>query len=219
MRDAEIHKLIGGALCVDFVNTLNGHVDGPLGSPRHEYLMDYTDFVLWSQHAGMLSADEGYKLRERAARRVSDAQRVLAQAIEFRETLYRILKAVADHVEPRRRDLEMLNRMRLELLSQSRLVPHANGFAVEWSPDSTALERPLVPLVLSAIELLTSGELAKLRECDGEVCDWLFLDKSRNHLRRWCSMEHCGNRNKSHRQYERLKLERSATRHRPVKKG
>lgn len=205
VRDAEIQKLIGGALCLDYVNTLNGHVDGPLGEPHHEYLLDYRDLVLWSRHAGILTQEEVESLLEQASHTPREAKRVFGQAISLREVLYRIFKSLTDGVSPREEDLEVLNRIRSKTLAQSQIGPKADGFVVEWQSDPTALDRMLAPLVLSASDLLTSGRLARLRECDGDVCDWLFVDTSRNHLRRWCSMDHCGNRAKSRRQYERRK--------------
>jgi predicted RNA-binding Zn ribbon-like protein len=51
----------------------------------------------------------------------------------------------------------------------------------------------------SAAELLTSTELARVRECGGENCGWMFLDNSRNHSRHWCDMQDCGNRAKVRR--------------------
>jgi len=51
----------------------------------------------------------------------------------------------------------------------------------------------LWPLSRSAAELLTSADLAFIRECQGEDCGWLFLDTSRNRTRRWCDMRDCGN--------------------------
>ena len=56
----------------------------------------------------------------------------------------------------------------------------------------------------SAVELLTSDEVRRVKQCDR--CDWLFLDRSRNQKRRWCSMSACGNRVKMSRRYARTKL-------------
>lgn len=205
IRDAEIHKLIGGAPCVDFVNTLNGHRDGPLGEPRHEYLNDYRDLVLWSRHAGILAQEDAETLLTQANQRPQEAQRALDEAIFLRETLYRIFKSLSASVPFRQDDLEKLNRTRVKVLTQSRIVAYPGGFRIDWRNDPPALDVMLTPLVLSAADLLTSDDLGKLRECDGDGCDWLFVDRSRNHLRRWCSMDHCGNRAKSRRQYERRK--------------
>jgi predicted RNA-binding Zn ribbon-like protein len=42
-----------------------------------------------------------------------------------------------------------------------------------------------------------------IRECAAGTCTWLFLDRSRSHRRRWCSMTSCGNREKVRRFYAR----------------
>jgi predicted RNA-binding Zn ribbon-like protein len=36
-----------------------------------------------------------------------------------------------------------------------------------------------------------------IRECEGSVCSLLFLDRTKAHGRRWCSMALCGNRAKA----------------------
>jgi predicted RNA-binding Zn ribbon-like protein len=66
-----------------------------------------------------------------------------------------------------------------------------------------AMAAPLWPILWSAAELLTSDEREQVRECAGSACTWLFLDRSRNRSRRWCSMQTCGNRAKARRHYGR----------------
>jgi hypothetical protein len=44
--------LLGGSLCLDFVNT----IDPRRGESPHDYLSSYADLVEWSHHAGQLSA-------------------------------------------------------------------------------------------------------------------------------------------------------------------
>jgi hypothetical protein len=48
-------------------------------------------------------------------------------------------------------------------------------------------------------DLLTSPDVARVRECDASNCAWLFLDRSKNRTRRWCDMKVCGNRDKARR--------------------
>jgi predicted RNA-binding Zn ribbon-like protein len=55
------------------------------------------------------------------------------------------------------------------------------------------------PVVKAAAELLVSSEAARVRVCGGPACGWMYVDRSRNHLRRWCRMETCGTREKSRR--------------------
>lgn len=53
-----------------------------------------------------------------------------------------------------------------------------------------------------AIELVTTGDPDRLRECAADDCSLLFHDASRPGRRRWCSMAACGNRHKTS-QYRR----------------
>jgi predicted RNA-binding Zn ribbon-like protein len=72
---------------------------------------------------------------------------------------------------------------------------HLAGRHLAW--DGHHLERPLWPIAVSALDLLRDGPLDQLKAC--EDCPWLFLDTSRNHSRRWCSMADCGTRVKMRR--------------------
>ena len=58
--------------------------------------------------------------------------------------------------------------------------------------------------LLLAIERLQShGAWPRLKACTDDECQWAFYDASRNHSRTWCSMEVCGNREKTRRYRER----------------
>jgi len=70
------------------------------------------------------------------------------------------------------------------------------------------LERINWLIVRSAADLLTSDKLHDVRACSAEDCRWLFLDISKNHSRRWCDMETCGNQAKARRHYRRKKSAR-----------
>jgi predicted RNA-binding Zn ribbon-like protein len=49
----------------------------------------------------------------------------------------------------------------------------------------------------AAATLIASDQTGLLRRCANcDTCVLMFLDSSRSHTRRWCSMELCGNRNK-----------------------
>jgi predicted RNA-binding Zn ribbon-like protein len=200
--EAETHRLIGGALCLDFANTLNGHGKRPL----HEYLAGYRDLALWSRKAGILTDREAQSLVREAARRPNEALGIFHRAIALRETTHRIFSAVAHRESPKPADLACLNAARSEALARSHIDQTAEGgFVIDWN-SKTALERILWPIAVSAAELLTSENLSRVRECAGQSCDWLFLDTSRNHMRRWCSMSECGNRAKARRFFERKRL-------------
>ncbi len=192
--EAEKHQLIGGALCLDFANTLNGH-----GRPKsHEYLRSYYDLVVWSRKASLLTPAEAQQLIQTAGRRSSEATAIFKRAIGLRETIFQVFATVAAGGSPKPADILALNEARLAALNHTKIDRSLTAFVIDWT-DTAALERILWPIALSAAELLTSSDLGRVRECEGDICDWLFVDTSRNHLRRWCSMAECGNRAKSRR--------------------
>jgi len=194
-------SLLGGSLCLDFVNTL----DPRAGEQSHEYLASYADLVAWSQRAAGLSARTAQQLLHAAARRPMDAAGVLQQAIELREAIYRIFVAAAHEAEVSidSADIDLLNRALSRVMPQARIVPAVNGFMWGWNESEEALDQVLWPVTRSVADLLTSEDLGRVRECSSERCGWLFLDTSKNRSRRWCSMEGCGNRAKARRHYAR----------------
>jgi predicted RNA-binding Zn ribbon-like protein len=192
-------RLVGGCLCLDFTNTVGGRrtVRGGTGGYQaqvlHEKLRDYGDLIAWSEHVGIISRDKAVKLSEAADLQSTEAAVVLSRALTLREALFRVMKSFLGESEPRQPDLDVLNGELSEARSHEQLARGGDWLVVEWRTDPVALDQLLWPVVRSAAELLTSEELRRLRECEGEDCGWLFLDKSRNRSRHWCYMQGCGN--------------------------
>jgi predicted RNA-binding Zn ribbon-like protein len=208
MVEASTHAgnldLVGGRVCLDLVNTL----DGRRNDHPHDYLNGYTALVSWGLHVGLVTEGEARQLLDRAGRQPAEASRVFERAIALRETIYRIFSTVAGGESPAAADLAGLNEELAEALAQLQLVPAPDGFAWDWRGDRQVLAWLLWPLARSAAELLTSVELKRVRECEGNNCGWLFLDTSRNRSRRWCDMKSCGNRAKARRHYNRKRTAR-----------
>ncbi len=194
-------ELVGGSLCLDFVNTASTRIQ----ALRHEYLTSYGELVAWSHHVGILTAKEAQVVDDNAARRPDLAAAALDHAIAVRETLYRVFSEIAHDQKPDRADLATLNRVHREGLSRMEISPAGRGFAWTWVVDEEELDRMVWPVVRSAADLLTSGDLERVRQCARDGCDWLFVDMSKNRSRRWCSMDMCGSRVKSRRYYRRSK--------------
>src|SRR5207302_22567 len=92
---------------------------------------------------------------------------------------------------------------------QAGVLTDADALLLERiAAEEETLDRMLWPVIRSAADLLVSGEAQRVRRCASETCDWLFLDTSRNHSRRWCDMSGCGNRAKARRHYARAKAGR-----------
>ena len=88
-------------------------------------------------------------------------------------------------------------------LAQVYVVPEHDQFAWAWAGDAAALERLVWPVARDAAVFLTSVRLSRLRTCANPRCRWLFVDVTRNGMRRWCSMAVCGNRAKVGRYRQR----------------
>ena len=202
-RDPAFPRLLGERLCLDFVNT----VEGPRGAHPEEFLRDYADLARWGRHVGALDDAATATLLAAAAARPAAAGDIFARALELRAALAVTFRAIAHGEEPGATELDLIRAAYLDALARARLAPGADGFAHAWTwadaaPD--ALDRPLWAVARSAIELLTTGDPARLKECPGaNDCGWLFYDTSKNGSRRWCSMEGCGSRVKMRHQYAR----------------
>jgi predicted RNA-binding Zn ribbon-like protein len=189
-------------LCLDFANSTPYH-----DNLSEDHLNTYADLLSWSLDVNLLSEDDTQRLWDIASRQPAQAEAVLHKAITLREAIFQILSDIAHDHSPEAADLDTLNAALSEAMAHMRLVPTDNGFGWEWVGGADNLEHMLWPVAWSAGELLMSDDLKYIRECDGHECDWLFLDTSRNHSRRWCDMKTCGNRAKARRHYERARGE------------
>jgi predicted RNA-binding Zn ribbon-like protein len=187
---------------LDFVNSLDNRfrAAGP-----SELLTDYAALLGFTCQAGLLD--------ERQARRLADcvpaaaAARTLHAARELREALAAAFYAHTAGQAPAPAALATLER-HFHAASRHRELrweaprgnPRRNAGA-HWdrSRFGGRAELPLWLLSQAAAQLMLSEELSRVRACDADNCRWLFLDTSRNHSRRWCKMQVCGNRMKARR--------------------
>jgi len=200
-KQEQIFDLTSGLLCLDFANT----VDDRTEIQPEELLISFTALVSWSQQAQVLTEQEAQQLSEKAEQRPSEATRVLKRAVEVREAIFRIFKAIAEDASPEDEDLVVLSAAVADAQHHAQIVPKAAGFIWDWIGRAGDLDCMLWPVVQSAADFLTSDELDTLRVCASDSCDWLFIDTSKNHSRRWCNMKSCGNREKARRFYTRRK--------------
>jgi predicted RNA-binding Zn ribbon-like protein len=190
-----------GNLALDFANTAEFHAsDHP-----DEMLESYADLVSWAAVAGLLSRSEAQALHAKAKKDPQAATKALDKALELRELIYRILSAIGGDESPDQADLSTFNRMLSESLINTQISPLEDGYTWSWQNMGDSLDSMIWPIARETADLLTSKEVRRLGECaDDRGCGYLFIDTSRNHSRRWCSMEACGNRAKAQRHYEKM---------------
>jgi predicted RNA-binding Zn ribbon-like protein len=190
MNGAASIALIGGHPALDFANTAGWHAS----DSRHEWLTDYGDVVGWARHAAGLPATEAAGLLKRAARDPVAARRAYGKVIRLREADYRIFAALAQHRAPAEEDLAELHAAHVAALEAARFAPGPDGrLVLAWPSGGADFLRPIHSVMVDAAALLGSADLARLRQCGNHPCGWLFLDRSRNGSRRWCSSAECGN--------------------------
>jgi predicted RNA-binding Zn ribbon-like protein len=200
-RPASKINLIGGRLCLDFVNSMGARRIGPGGEMviRDEKLNDCLDLVAWANHAGALTDGEAKALAREAVRHPSDAARVLRIGLRLREALFSVLRGIVAGQTTSRDDLAVLNE-ELQIAQGSRqIAATTKGFEWTWNTSRPAIDKILWLVSNSAAELLTTGDLSRLRQCGGDDCGWIFEDSTRNRSRHWCDMRDCGNRDRVRR--------------------
>jgi predicted RNA-binding Zn ribbon-like protein len=179
---------IAGDLALDFVNTAELRGDPLAGEALHAP----SDLVEWGRRYGLLAEDV----------RAADAAE-LGAAVRTRELLYRVFVAHVDGAAPTPADLAQLAASVPEGYAAARLAPGPDQrLRWEWDPTRPATIRHTV--AVAATELLRGDRLARLKQCPGEHCGWLFLDATKRGNRRWCSMSECGQAAKTaHRRQRR----------------
>jgi predicted RNA-binding Zn ribbon-like protein len=194
-------ELLGGALCLDFLNTIHEY-----GAPDpQEELHHWNDFIAFGHQTGAITQKEAKLLSRNANENPSIAGKALSMAKECREGLYRIFLAIAHSKSPSSNDMNLFNKQLARILPNLRLRKKGHDMEWTWKEEHRDLDRILWPVMHSAAELLTSKERGLIRECGSQTCTWMFLDRSKNRTRRWCDMKTCGNRAKWRRFYSKQK--------------
>jgi predicted RNA-binding Zn ribbon-like protein len=201
-------RIVGGNVALDFLNTRSGP---PLGPADRDVLGDYAGLLAWGVYAGVLDLAEARRLDRKSRRESAEARRVFERAVRLRDTLDGLFRALATGRQSPPRSRAALRNEEADVLGRAELRDVDGGYAWSWTGDDS-LARPLGPVVHAAVELLTGGQLERIKACGG--CSFLFVDESKNRSRRWCSMEDCG-ANEKMRRYIRQRAARRVEVKRP----
>jgi predicted RNA-binding Zn ribbon-like protein len=198
--------LKSGHPVLEFTNTVSNHASEQPG----ERLFNYEDLLAWMRKVGLLPEEQVQTLKSKAASQPKESSEIFAKSLELREAVYRIFVAKTKGISPADRDLTILNSALAGLTSGAQIVYRASNYEWNWKFDENELEAPLWIIALSAVDLLTSENLKWVGQCaDEEGCGWLFVDTSKNHSRRWCDIDDCGNRAKQRRYQQRARRQKS----------
>ena len=187
-------------MCLDFINTL----DDRYSSEPKELLKSYVDLAHFAEDSGILSDRQVDRLMEKSMHSREAAEEALTAAIRLREAMHEIFWPLIRKKPVPAGALYVVNQHAQEAARHLNVV--ATGKAFEWRFEETEnFDAVWWPIARSAVELLASHQLQFVRACASKTCEWLFLDESKNHRRRWCDMTKCGNRAKAKNFYSRQK--------------
>ncbi len=195
---------LGNEPALDLLNTTPVLAQGPV-----DFLENFADLTGWMTSAGLLEESEAKTLRRRW-HGTSEADAAVAQAKQLREALREVLAAYLSRTKMPARGLGILN----DALGAGRTTSQlewdekAESFIRTLHHDADGTPAQAVTLLAEAVaRLLTEKDLTLVRRCENPACVLHFYDTSKNHRRRWCSMDICGNRMKVAAHYRRQKGE------------
>lgn len=186
---------------LDFLNSIAVPVDDQV-----EWLNTGEDLLSWLEQARLVRTEVLEEIRRNAGPGELDA--VAAQARALREWFRafvlrhkgkRLTRAAINELEPLNRILardEVYGQISVRETGEAAdaAAPSELEFTPQrrWrSPDSL-----LLPIAKAIADLVSTADFKYVKHCEGPTCTLMFLDTTRGHIRRWCSMSVCGNRAK-----------------------
>jgi predicted RNA-binding Zn ribbon-like protein len=172
------------------------------GAPQADLLVDFVNTLDIEEETDAIAGPEllsGW-IAERTGEPVTAPdQPSLERVLALRESLRALLRAnngekVEDEELVPLREAVERSRYRTTLLPDGRL---------DLAPARSDLGGFEARLLLAIERLQSQGTWPRLKACTDGECQWAFYDATRNHSRTWCSMEVCGNREKTRRYRER----------------
>ncbi len=175
-RTGVAYRFDPGALCLELLTT-----GGPGPYRCFEVLYQPADLALWAERSRLTPTP----VLEISNTEVADARRL-------RDALFRVTFARTRGEPPAHGDLEVIN----EAAARPPLAPAIGPSGQRQWAGTPSCTHLLATVARDAVELLTGPFVHRIRTCAAEDCHLVYVDTSRPGRRRWCSMEHCGNRHK-----------------------
>jgi predicted RNA-binding Zn ribbon-like protein len=183
---------------------------------RHEHLARPDDVLIWARRTATIDAAQARAVAAAWAAAPALASSALSSVLQIREALACALTAVLDQSASAAQTAEALDCLSLRwaaAAARSTLVlgrPGGSGARLELGSSPALLIGDRAAQL--AVELLCQVDLSRLGICPPEKhgCGWLFLDRSKNGSRRWCTMQDCGAYAKARRLTERRRSARAS---------
>jgi predicted RNA-binding Zn ribbon-like protein len=183
---------VAGNVGLDFLNSIATPVDVPV-----EWIGCGEDLLRWLLAAKLLTRAEAAMVRKHATPAELDA--VAAQARELRDWFRGFVRARLGKPLGRRavEQLEPINRLLATDDEYRQLVAGSTGGVRSERRRAWHSSGALLLLIANALaDVVCDEDFTRIKACEGPICTLLYVDRTRTHARRWCSMAVCGNRSK-----------------------
>lgn len=182
-------------LWLDFVNT-----DAAAQAPGGDLLRDFEALLTWLHTQGAVDDERAAGVRRRAVLQPAAAAAALVDARRMRAAL-RVFAEKGEQSDRVRDDtVAEINRVLGRSAGTRRIDPAPEGgYLRNFVPTGDAFAGLMIPIAESAADTLVEAELPRVRRCADPRCHRVFLDGTKNGMRRWCDMGTCGNRAKAAR--------------------
>ncbi|MDK4704016.1 CGNR zinc finger domain-containing protein [Rhizobium sp. CNPSo 4062] len=194
---------VGDTLGLDFLNSVATPVDVPI-----DWIDDGEGLLRWLEQAGLVPHETLAAMRERAL--PGELDKVADQARNLREWFRAFVNShkgkplTSDALN----DLEPLNHLLERDEGFGRIVTRQSseeGLCFQPMRKWRSPESLLLPIGEALGRFVCTEDFSDVKACEGHACTLLFVDHTRGHRRRWCSMAMCGNRAKQAAHRHRLK--------------
>ncbi|HWT71282.1 MAG TPA: ABATE domain-containing protein [Oxalicibacterium sp.] len=187
---------LADALGADFLNSIATPVDTPV-----EWIGSGKDLLDWLDKAQLVPAEALQAVRDNAGPGELDA--IATQARSLREWFRAFVVKHKGKPIPAKalRELEPLNKLLARDEAYRQIVAAeddhaAHGLMLGEFRRWRSPEALLLPIAQAMADLVCKEDFTYVKACEGPACTLMFVDKTKGHARRWCSMAICGNRAK-----------------------
>ena len=188
---------LGNQLWLDFLNTKIKQ-----GDEWVDMLGSFADFMDWLEQAQVLDSVHARESLRRWSKPSQQAA-ILEEVRAFRAALHSAVERVTSEKAIPGEVVEAINHVLRQHQRSLQLVWNGEKLVSRYEGEITESIHLLAPMAESAAQALTGADLMLTRKCENPACVLHFHDTTKNHTRRWCSMEVCGNRHKAAVHYQR----------------
>lgn len=180
------YEFVGNNLGVDFINT-EVNVKGELV----DLLRTESDVMAWLEQANI----------EANLARGIDVGKLFA----FRKMARQVLSQIIEKESVESDAIATLNNSLQNYKMHYQLEQSSEGYQLINQNVCHSTTDIIGLLAFELANMLASDQRTHLKRCLNPDCILMFVDNSRSHKRRWCSMDTCGNRAKVSKHYRKVK--------------